>query len=234
MTLVGKSSLSFSRGGSCLRDSWLLWMLLKASLEACSSLAKLLDDGRFIVLVRTGKTWNISASAVIVTESLLCCNACVTFSSFVHFPANWKIGQQWRKSPYVSSFLVILPFWENSVCGNNFVFRYMYCKILSFSSFFVWIMINLESFGQVNDSMFIDDGEAIDLPDGLVQFRMNLGGTLRWYLSDSRLCCIQAISSYCVQHYNFILFGCSSRRWSAQLQQPKHSRLKLNLFDFRI
>ena len=63
---------------------------------------------------------------------------------------------------------------EKIVCGNNFVFRYMYCKILFFSSFFVWIMINLESFGQVNDSMFIDDGEAIDLPDGLVQFRMNL------------------------------------------------------------
>ncbi|XP_027076789.1 uncharacterized protein [Coffea arabica] len=32
---------------------------------------------------------------------------------------------------------------------------------------------------EVNDSMFIDDGEAIDLPDGLVQFRMNFGGTLR-------------------------------------------------------
>ena len=26
----------------------------------------------------------------------------------------------------------------------------------------------------MNDSMFIDDGEAIDLPDGLVQFWMNL------------------------------------------------------------
>ena len=63
---------------------------------------------------------------------------------------------------------------EKIVCGNNFVFRYMYCKILFFSSFFVWIMINLESFGQVNDSMFNDDGEAIYLPDGLGQFRMNL------------------------------------------------------------
>ena len=53
---------------------------------------------------------------------LLCCNACVIFSSFVHFPANWKIGQQWRKSPYVSSFLVILPFWENIVSVGIILF----------------------------------------------------------------------------------------------------------------